>query len=70
MIRVKIACRGCGLKVDVDVPARDGEDVTTWLTKTEKVVERNHRHHSPLCWSKSRDVMIPVTTAIGAAPLQ
>lgn len=60
MIRVRYSCKGCGLKaVELEVPARDTEDVITWLDNTRAIVSRNHDQQSPFCLSPCCDLEVP-----------
>ena len=73
-IIVKYSCHGCGLtKVDVAVPARESEDVVTWMDQTVRLAGADHRRRSPHCHPKAvQDLMIPMTgrDRIGGPPVQ
>lgn len=61
--RVMYSCHLCGLrKIQLDVPAREEEDVKAWLDATARLVHVDHQHRTPGCPNpKIDDLMIPMT---------
>jgi hypothetical protein len=62
-IRVRYSCPACGLvSVNVDVPARETEDVVTWMEATVRATGADHNRRSPDCHpARLHDLMIPMT---------
>lgn len=60
-IQVKYSCKGCGRRnAVVTVVARGEEDVVAWLRgKVDAAVSADHGRMSPLCGSKTFDLMVP-----------
>ena len=75
-ILVYYSCHTCHLtKAGVEVPAREAEDVKTWLDATVVLLAQDHDRRSPGCVpadGKLHDVMIPVAGAdkVGGPPVQ
>lgn len=73
-ITVKYSCDVCGLTdVQVEVRAREDEDVTTWMDQTVRRIARHHSGTSPFCTARTlKNLMIPITNAdkIGGPSIQ
>ena len=71
-IRVRYSCPKCGLKaVELEVPAREEEDVVEWMRDTTMRTWIDHGRRSPRCGADElRDLMIPIQGAdrLGGAP--
>lgn len=61
--RCKYSCRTCNLhRVALDVPARQAEDVSDWMTATVALVGADHQRRSPGCPAKElTELMVPLT---------
>ena len=58
--------------MDLEVPARDHEDVTDWMASTVRCVQQDHKRRSPTCRAKKLDeLMIPMTGTdrVGGKPI-
>lgn len=65
MLTVFYSCHDCKLvKVPVQVPERENEDIKTWMDALLHLLAQHHRRVSPYCFPKHlHDLMIPVTGA-------
>ena len=64
-ITVFYSCTLCDLlKIAVEVPAREDEDVLDWMKQTIQFIANDHFGRSPNCRPEQlHDLMIPVTGA-------
>jgi hypothetical protein len=63
MITVKFNCKMCGVnEYELQVPAREAEEVQLWIDKTLWHVAEEHHRISPLCPSIKCDLIIPTPT--------
>ena len=54
------SCEGCGLKRhELQVPARETEDVVAWVRQVNHHVSVEHRHVSPRCHAVKCDLYLP-----------
>ena len=62
-IRVFYSCALCGLiKVGLDVPAREVEDVRVWMDSTILLLSQDHNRLSPHCHPTTlTNLLIPMT---------
>ena len=74
VIQCKYTCSRCGIYQQiVTVPAREDEDVVTWLNEVAAAgISADHSRRSPQCTSRTMDeLLIPVpegTEKIGGLP--
>lgn len=72
--RCKYSCAVCSLhRVPLDVPAREAESVTDWMTATVQLVANDHQRRSPGCPAKElTELMIPMsgTDRVGGPVVQ
>jgi hypothetical protein len=63
-IQCKYTCKACGIyRRVVTVPAREDEDIGTWLDSAAMLIGHDHRRQSPRCRSyKMDELMIPIGT--------
>ena len=64
-ITVLYSCHACGLKrIEVDVLARENEDVVAWMDAVGHKLSEDHARKSPHCRPQTlSDVMIPIAGA-------
>ncbi len=65
MITCKYSCHLCGLKkIEINVKAREAEDLMEWMAILGAVLSADHNTRSPHCHpEKLADVMIPIAGA-------